>query len=450
MKKTTFTLVWALIGVVLFMFHVNVAFLAANDFSDVPPTHPYYDAITDLKSRGIINGYADGTFRPDQAVNRVEALKIILLGAGIDTKSSLTTAYFPDIALNVWYTPYLNKAVELGIVHGYVDGTFQPTRTVNLAENLKILLLAKNIDVTTLVVTQNPYADAFTNEWPVTFIQYAKDKHLIDADAQNKVYPFQGMTRGKLVETMYRLLYIQDHGLDSYPITTTPVTPPPSPPSGNGVNFTIDPGVDRHSISPYIYGSNELTNDNGKLREPGIKFFRFGGNRLTTYNWENNASNAGTDWGPNTSDGWLSESTTPGDAVKTRVDEAFGTGADALVTVPMVDYVAADKNGIVTDVASDNNPRWVKNLSTTPGVLPASPDVNDGTVYQDQFVHWVQENYQNSLNSGRKIFYSLDNEPGLWSGTHPLVHPEKTTYMLPPLNSLKGTLAEYCFLVFSL
>ncbi len=429
MKK----IILALAGIVLFTSHVNVAFLATNDFSDVSQTSPYYTAITDLKTRGIISGYPDGTFRPDQEVNRAEALKIILLGAGINTGSSSATAHFSDTSSTAWYAPYLNKAVELGIVQGYPDGTFQPAQTVNLVENLKMLLVAKNVALSNVTVTQNPYADAFSGQWYSKFVEYAKDKNLIDADPQNKIYPAQGMTRGKLAETLYRLLYIQDNGLSSFPATTVSVpvqnpTPTPPPASGTGVNFTIDPTLNRQTISPYIYGSNEITEDNGQPREPGMKLIRSGGNRWTAYDWENNASNAGTDWGPNSSDSYLSDSKTPGDAVKTRVDAAFGLGAAALITVPIVDYVAADENGIVTDIASDTNSRWDKNLPTTPGTLPLTPDLQDHTVYQDQFVTWVQNTYQSSLNSGKQIFYSLDNEPGLWPSTHPLVHPQQTTY----------------------
>src|ERR1041384_1542448 len=57
------------------------------------------------------------------------------------------------------------------------------------------------------------------------------------------------------------------------------------------VTFTIDTGQERASISPYIYGTNQdLT---GTERWTAR---RLGGNRLTGYNWENNASNAGSDW----------------------------------------------------------------------------------------------------------------------------------------------------------
>ena len=50
-------------------------------FSDVPTTHKNFSAITRLETLGTINGYKDGSFHPDQAVSRAEALKILLLGS---------------------------------------------------------------------------------------------------------------------------------------------------------------------------------------------------------------------------------------------------------------------------------------------------------------------------------------------------------------------------------
>lgn len=212
---------------------VPMASLASNGFSDVLESNPNYTAIMDLKARGIIQGYPDGTFRADQPVNRVEALKIIELGSGVDWTELRALGNFKDINPAAWYMPYLHKAVELGIVSGYPDGTFQPTRTVNLVENLKILLLAKKINTFSVPMSGNPYADAYTTEWYAPYVQIAKDKNLITANWQNMIFPDQEMTRGKLAETMYRLIYIQEKGLASYSPATlivapTPATPPPS------------------------------------------------------------------------------------------------------------------------------------------------------------------------------------------------------------------------------
>lgn len=186
-------------------------------FTDVPSTHPNYEAIMGLKEKGIIGGYPDGTFKPEQVVNRVEALKIILLGSDIAVPNATGTGGFTDTEANGWYAKYILKAELLAIVQGYPDGTFKPEQTVNLVENLKMLLLANNIDLSSLQVPTDPYADTPKTEWYAKYVQYAKDHNFIDADPQDKVYPAQGMTRAKLAETMYRLIYMNEHDLDWYP-----------------------------------------------------------------------------------------------------------------------------------------------------------------------------------------------------------------------------------------
>ena len=204
---------------------------------------------------------------------------------------------------------------------------------------------------------------------------------------------------------------------------------PGAVPVAADVTFTVDLNGPKRRISPFIYGLNQFpTTADGKNRLPGAGFYRQGGNRLTAYNWENNASNAGSDWGPNSSDGYMSDSATPGLAVTQFVDRARSLGATALVTVPIVDYVAADKDGVVTEVASGTSTRWVRNAPRKPAALSMTPDLADRTVYQDEFVHFIEQHYGASAGDGKGIFFALDNEPALWPSTHSLVHPDQTTY----------------------
>lgn len=196
------------ITLLLSLFTTASGLAQTTGFSDVPSTHPNYTAIMDLKAMGTISGYPDGTYKPDQVVNRVEALKIILLGASVVVPNNTGTAGFSDTGANEWYAKYLLKAKELGIISGYPDGTFKPSQTVNLVENLKMLLNTRNINLSNVVVTQDPFADAFKDQWYAKFVQYAKDQNWITADSNNKIYPDQGMTRGKLAQLLYNSIHL--------------------------------------------------------------------------------------------------------------------------------------------------------------------------------------------------------------------------------------------------
>jgi len=197
------------------------------------------------------------------------------------------------------------------------------------------------------------------------------------------------------------------------------------------VDLTIDATSVGRPISPLIYGYNAIRDPGAR----GVTLLRAGGNRFTAYNWENNASNAGADF-MFQNDGFLVTAATnpdaPGEALRPMLQTAAQIGATAIVTLPIVDHVAKDKLGD-GDVASSGadylNTRFVKNLPTR-GAPPApdtlagfSPDPSDDTVYQDEFVAWLGQNFSNV-----PLMFSLDNEPDLWSQTHKEVHPLPVTY----------------------
>lgn len=186
-----------------FLFSSTVAF--AQSFSDVSSSNPNYKAIEDLKFYGIIKGYSDGTFRPKNNVNRAEALKITLLGSGIEAPIVAGNGGFPDVDEKEWYAPYVVKAKNLGIIKGNADGTFMPTRNVNLAEMLKILLVSNGIRISQQVPDTAPYSDVSLSEWYAPYFVYAKDNALLDQKSYEKVVPGHALTRAEIAELIYRL-----------------------------------------------------------------------------------------------------------------------------------------------------------------------------------------------------------------------------------------------------
>lgn len=111
---------------------------SALAFPDVPNGYGYAEAIADLREAGVLQGYADGTFKPGATVNRAEFLKTVLQATGAEMVGS---ACFPDVKAE-WFAPAVCKAREEGIVSGYEDGKFHPERNVSRAEAVKIVLTA--------------------------------------------------------------------------------------------------------------------------------------------------------------------------------------------------------------------------------------------------------------------------------------------------------------------
>lgn len=104
-------------------------------FSDIEGSR-YEESIEFLYERGIVQGYSDGNFRPEQSVNRAELLKMIFaaLNEGVSEQSNC----FLDVK-DEWFAPYICKAKELSIVEGYDDGNYKPDKEVNRVETFKIL-----------------------------------------------------------------------------------------------------------------------------------------------------------------------------------------------------------------------------------------------------------------------------------------------------------------------
>ncbi|HOX44158.1 MAG TPA: glycoside hydrolase family 44 protein [Myxococcota bacterium] len=207
----------------------------------------------------------------------------------------------------------------------------------------------------------------------------------------------------------------------------------PDDPGGADVQVDVDSEHGR-PISPRIYGHNGL--GAAIFDGPGApRLARQGGNRLSAYNWENNLSHAGTDW-LNQNDGYMAmdlpadRQDVPGEAVRVATQRAFDAGADMLVTIQMLGYVATgasdgDVNGTANYLEVLFDPIQFRKGSP----LSLSPDLGDGVVYMDELVNFLETTFPGAHQAGApNLLYELDNEPDLWSGTHVRIHPDPATY----------------------
>lgn len=191
------------------------------------------------------------------------------------------------------------------------------------------------------------------------------------------------------------------------------------------VKLEVDASGSTKPISPYIYGVNQAqwSGDHKYLH-----FGRIGGNRITAYNWETNASNAGSDW-HHQNDDFMGGGDVAGEAMRKPIADAVQAGKSILVTVPMAGYVSADKkgDGDVNKTPDYLTTRFVPTKPRKTKAYQYPPDLNDGVVYEDEFVWWVEKTFAGKPK-GTEIFYALDNEPDIWSGTHARIVPKTPTY----------------------
>ncbi|CAN5547892.1 glycoside hydrolase family 44 protein [soil metagenome] len=189
------------------------------------------------------------------------------------------------------------------------------------------------------------------------------------------------------------------------------------------IPLTIKANVVMGTISPYVYGTNQ---PDWASKTKYLPFFRLGGNRWSAYNWETNASNAGTDW-YNQNDDYMGGGNTPAEAVRRAVVAGFKKGAAALVTVPITGHVSADKNGggDVNQTPDYLNVRFHPSYPAKGSALHVKPNLTDHAVYQDEFVYSLKTKLTAYSNP---LWFSLDNEPDLWFYTHPRITLDKPTY----------------------
>lgn len=220
--------------------------------------------------------------------------------------------------------------------------------------------------------------------------------------------------------------------------SVTPPPPPPPPGIGDPVTAAIQASV-TSPISPYIYGINAFGANERFANHSGL--LRSGGNRWSAYNWENNASNAGSDY-IHSSDNYIlwamgleNESAIPGRAPQACIENAVSHDCAALITIPILDYVAADMDGSVPESQTPSGPgittnsRWNVNLPRKGSALFSyPPDLTDKYVYQDEMIYWIENTAFPAASRTHPIFYSLDNEPALWASTHSRNHPNPATY----------------------
>lgn len=110
-----------------------------------------------VEFRSFINGYSDGTFKPEKAVTRAEFLKMLVVALCEDFDENAPypeNVTFSDVTDTDWFAPYVKYAAAKGIVRGYEDGTFKPQGSITRAQAAVMVARAQNLDVGSAVSSQ--------------------------------------------------------------------------------------------------------------------------------------------------------------------------------------------------------------------------------------------------------------------------------------------------------
>ena len=152
-------------------------------FSDVSPGDWYSSYVHFAQKHGIVQGYADGTFRPTQPVRRAELVKMVCAFFSVTGGSH----GFPDVPATYWAAREIAFAASQGWISGGSDGTFQPGRNVTRAEAVKILNRAMDRQAAERE-TQLPFIDVPRTHWAYHEILEASVTHDYEKNSQGEVW----------------------------------------------------------------------------------------------------------------------------------------------------------------------------------------------------------------------------------------------------------------------
>ena len=180
-------------------------------FEDVSSNSEHWTSIESLVEQGVLEGFDDGLFHPEDLVTRSQAAKIALLGAGIAIdESSVAGSLFSDVLETDWFYDDIGTAVGLGILSGFDDNTFRPDQPVLLSEMTKMVSLAMELNVET--ATASPYLDVPLDAWFADYAYTAKTWNLRAPQSDGLWYPEMEMTRGDFAEFVYRAQQVKTSG----------------------------------------------------------------------------------------------------------------------------------------------------------------------------------------------------------------------------------------------
>ena len=137
---------------------LTVAYRMSTDveetkFSDVAKAEWFYSYVQACAARSIVDGYPDGTFKPNGNITRSEAVKMVCLSAGLSQEENGYEKFADANQMPAWAAGYWNALIKVGVIEGYENGALRPNDMITRAEMVKILCVAVEVNIYELSVS---------------------------------------------------------------------------------------------------------------------------------------------------------------------------------------------------------------------------------------------------------------------------------------------------------
>ncbi|MEK4078522.1 S-layer homology domain-containing protein [Solibacillus sp. FSL K6-1126] len=197
LSKAAVATVLATSGVLVAMPHQANAY----SFSDLNPNADYYEPIIDLANRKIATGYSNGTFKPNTAITREDAAKMLALTIDVNTTNPKNPG-FKDVTVNNPNYRYIAALAEAGVINGYSDKTFKPKEPITRGQMAKILTLGFKFGISTKL--NHGFKDVSNKNANAYFIQTLYDLNVTKGKTPVSFDPFNTVTRGQMATFIWR------------------------------------------------------------------------------------------------------------------------------------------------------------------------------------------------------------------------------------------------------
>lgn len=192
---------------------------ATSPFTDINQYSDNYNEILKLYSQGVMSGFADNTFRPDVSVTRGEAAKMLATALKLDTKN-IQDPYYKDVPKGNQYYKYVAALQNAGIMSGYSNGMFMPNEVLTRGELAKMVVVGFHLEVSPTY--NNIFKDVNSKTNNAIYIQTLIDLNITKGTTPVTFSPFDPVTRGQFAsfvvgsqekknnETSYKITNVDD------------------------------------------------------------------------------------------------------------------------------------------------------------------------------------------------------------------------------------------------
>ncbi|UKS26099.1 S8 family serine peptidase [Paenibacillus sp. HWE-109] len=183
------------------MYRLKISsYTLVSGFADIEG-HWAQAAISQLTEQGVISGYGNYRFAPNQPITRAEAATVLTRALKLSKRKELI---FSDMNTSHWAYEFVAKAVQAGIVSGYPNGTFGPDRTLTRMEMTQ--MLASSMNMTGKRRGNSPFTDVDDSYWGVGILKQMSSDGWIAGYEDGTFHPDEQATRAEFVTMLAKVM----------------------------------------------------------------------------------------------------------------------------------------------------------------------------------------------------------------------------------------------------